>query len=128
MSAQDMVSQDPVDVAVPHYDEDAEELFSGPGYPGYYEDELENEEYYEGDGDEGYSESMPLSLELSPAQRGGSDEPSHGGTASGYTHSRGPLLPVRSGPFGAAASPPPSSKRSLRLRALRSTWRYYFIS
>ena len=80
-----MVSQDPAEVAVPHYDEDAEELFSGPGYPGYYEDEFENDEYYEGDGDEGYSESMPPALELSPAQRDRPDELSHGGTVSGYT-------------------------------------------
>ena len=43
MSAHERVLEDPVDVAVPHYDEDAEEAFTGPDYPGYIEDELEGD-------------------------------------------------------------------------------------
>ena len=81
---------DPVNMAVPPYEEDTEEEFSGPGFPGYTE--YDGDEFDEDDDEDeiprAYPELNASSLELSAAQRVGSDEPSHAGIQRDYTQQR----------------------------------------
>lgn len=46
----DALPVDGIDLAVPQYDKEPDELFSGPGYPGF--SEYNDEEFYEEDDDE----------------------------------------------------------------------------
>ena len=86
--AQDALQVDAIDLAVPPYEEDVEELFSGPGFPGY--SEFPDEEFYEdNDEDENYQaypEVGVSSLEQSVAQRVGSREPPQTGILRDSTH------------------------------------------
>ena len=79
---------DAISVAVPHYDEEEAELFTGPGFPGYSdEEEPEGDEYYEGDEDENahaYPDLNVSSFEQSAAQRAYPYEEAQAGIASDY--------------------------------------------
>ena len=67
-------------MAVPPYEEDTAEEFTGPGFPGY--SEYEGDEFYEDD-DEDPELNAPIS-EPSAAQRVGSHEPSQAGILRDY--------------------------------------------
>ena len=70
-----------INMAVPPYEEDTAEEFTGPGFPGY--SEYEGDEFYEDD-DEDPELNAPIS-EPSAAQRVGSHEPSQAGILRDYT-------------------------------------------
>ena len=75
---------DPSGIAVPAYDEDPEESFTGPnGLTDFFNDEYD-EDYY-GDDGEAYEEAEPL--ERSAAQRAGTIDAAQAETVSGHTHS-----------------------------------------
>ena len=63
------IMDDAINLAVPHYDEDTAELFTGPGFPGYPDEEYEADEFYEDNDEEAYPEARTSSLERSAAQR-----------------------------------------------------------
>ena len=77
---------DPHGIAVPDYDEDPEESFTGPnGLTEFFNEEYEEDDYY--DDGEAYQDADPL--ERSAAQRADADDAAQAETVSG--HIQGPM-------------------------------------
>ena len=73
---------DPSGIAVPAYDEDPEESFTGPnGLTEIFDEEYDEEDYY--DDGEAYQDADPL--ERSAAQRADTDDAAQAETVSGHT-------------------------------------------
>ena len=85
-SQADGSTDDPISLAVPHYDEDTAELFSGAGFPEYMDEEYDGDEYYENDEEEYPREDRPSSLERSAAQRVDPHEATQTDILRDYTH------------------------------------------